>query len=165
MRRHIIATVIMALSLFTFNSCSKDDNNMKEYQEYLEKQLNDNTQYLNENMKREGVVTTESGLQYEVLSLGDGEGKSPIATDYVRCHYEGTLIDGTMFDSSIKRGAPSDFPLNGVISGWTEGLQLMKEGDKYRFFIPYYLGYGASGYATIPPYATLIFDVELIMVM
>lgn len=120
--------------------------------------------YLRENATKEGVVTTASGLQYKVLK--EGSGKSPKATDKVRCHYEGMLIDGTLFDSSLQRGEPADFPLNGVIAGWTEGLQLMKEGAKYRFFIPYLLGYGAAGAGnSIPPYSTLIFDVELISVL
>ena len=119
--------------------------------------------YLSENAKKEGVVTLPSGLQYQVLK--EGNGKSPKATDKVVCHYEGMLIDGTMFDSSVLRGEPATFPLNGVIAGWTEGLQLMKEGAKYRFFIPYQLGYGERGAgASIPPFATLVFDGELIEV-
>ena len=119
--------------------------------------------YLSENAKKEGVTTLPSGLQYQVLK--EGNGKSPKATDKVVCHYEGMLIDGTMFDSSVQRGEPATFPLNGVIAGWTEGLQLMKEGSKYRFFIPYQLGYGERGAgASIPPFATLVFDVELIEV-
>lgn len=119
--------------------------------------------YLCENAKKEGVVTLPSGLQYKVLK--EGNGKSPKATDKVVCHYEGMLVDGTMFDSSIQRGEPATFPLNGVIAGWTEGLQLMKEGAKYRFFIPYQLGYGERGAgASIPPFAALVFDVELIEV-
>lgn len=120
--------------------------------------------YLKENGGREGVVTTASGLQYEVLQ--EGTGKSPKATDKVRCHYEGRLTDGTVFDSSYQRGEPADFGLNQVIAGWTEGVQLMKEGAKYRFHIPYLLGYGERGAgASIPPYATLVFDVELIKVL
>lgn len=120
--------------------------------------------YLEENGKREGVVTTKSGLQYEVLT--EGTGNSPKATDKVRCHYEGRLTDGTVFDSSYQRGEPADFGLNQVIAGWTEGVQLMKEGAKYRFHIPYLLGYGERGAgASIPPYATLVFDVELIKVL
>lgn len=120
--------------------------------------------FLAENAKKEGVKVLPSGLQYTVIK--EGTGKKPKATDNVKCHYEGTLIDGTMFDSSIKRGEPAVFPLNGVIAGWTEGLQLMVEGAKYRFFIPYNLGYGARGAgASIPPFSTLIFDVELIEVM
>jgi len=119
--------------------------------------------YLAENAKKEGVVTTASGLQYMVLK--EGTGKSPNATDSVMCHYEGFLTDGTVFDSSVQRGTPATFPLGGVIKGWTEGLQLMKEGGKTRFFIPYNLAYGEAGASgSIPPYATLIFDVELIEV-
>ena len=120
--------------------------------------------YLENNAGREGVTTTASGLQYEVLT--EGSGKSPKATDRVRCHYEGRLTDGTVFDSSYQRGEPADFGLNQVIPGWTEGVQLMKEGAKYRFHIPYLLGYGERGAgASIPPYATLVFDVELIKVL
>lgn len=120
--------------------------------------------YLAENAKKEGMVTLPSGLQYMVLK--EGNGKKPKATDKVKCHYEGFLIDGTVFDSSIQRGEPAVFPLNQVIAGWTEGLQLMQEGAKYRFFIPYILGYGEGGAgASIPPYAALIFDVELLEVL
>lgn len=120
--------------------------------------------YLAENAKKEGVVTLPSGLQYMVLK--EGNGKKPKATDQVKCHYEGFLINGTVFDSSIQRGEPAVFPLNQVIAGWTEGLQLMQEGAKYRFFIPYILGYGEGGAgASIPPYAALIFDVELLEVL
>lgn len=120
--------------------------------------------YLAENAKKEGVVVLPSGLQYQVLQ--EGTGKKPKATDQVKCHYEGMLTDGTMFDSSIQRGEPATFPLNGVIAGWTEGLQLMAEGAKYRFFIPYHLGYGEHGAgASIPPFAALVFDVELIEVI
>ena len=118
--------------------------------------------YLAENAKKEGIITTASGLQYKVLK--EGTGKQPKATDKVRCHYEGFLIDGTVFDSSVQRGEPAVFPLDGVIVGWTEGLQLMREGGKYRFFIPYKLGYGEGGAgASIPPFATLVFDVELLV--
>ena len=120
--------------------------------------------FLAENAKKEGVVVTASGLQYQVLQ--EGSGKQPKASDTVRCHYEGTLIDGTIFDSSYKRGEPADFGLNQVIKGWTEGVALMKEGAKYRFFIPYNLAYGERGAGgSIPPYAALIFDVELIEVL
>ena len=120
--------------------------------------------YLEQNAKREGVTQTKSGLQYEVLT--EGTGKSPKATDTVRCHYEGRLLDGTAFDSSYKRGEPADFGLNQVIPGWTEGVQLMKEGAKFRFHIPYLLAYGERGAgAQIPPYSTLVFDVELIKVL
>ena len=120
--------------------------------------------YLAENAKKEGVVTLPSGLQYQIIK--EGNGRKPKATDKVKCHYEGMLIDGTLFDSSIQRGEPATFPLNGVIAGWTEGLQLMQEGAKYRFFIPYNLGYGEHGAgASIPPFAALVFDVELIEVI
>lgn len=120
--------------------------------------------YLAENAKKEGVVTLPSGLQYQVIK--EGNGRRPKATDKVKCHYEGMLVDGTLFDSSMQRGEPATFPLNGVIKGWTEGLQLMQEGAKYRFFIPYHLGYGENGAgASIPPFAALVFDVELIEVV
>ncbi|MBR6189130.1 MAG: FKBP-type peptidyl-prolyl cis-trans isomerase [Prevotella sp.] len=120
--------------------------------------------YLAENGKKADVVTLPSGLQYQVLR--EGNGKKPKATDSVKCHYEGFLIDGTVFDSSVQRGEPAVFGLQQVIAGWTEGLQLMQEGAKYRFFIPYRLAYGEGGAGQmIPPFATLIFDVELIEVV
>jgi FKBP-type peptidyl-prolyl cis-trans isomerase FklB len=121
----------------------------------------DGEKFLAENAKREGVKVTESGLQYEILEPSLGQ--KPKATDTVRVHYEGTLIDGTVFDSSYKRGESISFPLNGVIKGWTEGLQLMSIGSKYKFFIPYQLAYGERGAGqSIPPYAALIFTVELL---
>ena len=136
----------------------------KKEKEQAEENIAKGKAYLEENGKREGVITTKSGLQYEVLT--EGTGKSPKATDKVRCHYEGRLTDGSVFDSSYQRGEPADFGLNQVIAGWTEGVQLMKEGAKYRFHIPYLLGYGERGAgASIPPYATLVFDVELIYVL
>lgn len=120
--------------------------------------------FLAENAKKEGVVVLPSGLQYQVLTAA--EGRKPAATDQVKCHYEGRLTDGTVFDSSYRRGEPATFPLNGVIAGWTEGLQLMGEGSKFRFFIPYHLAYGERGAgASIPPYAALVFDVELLEVI
>lgn len=118
--------------------------------------------YLEENAKQDGVMETESGLQYRVIT--EGEGKQPTAESQVTVHYAGKLIDGTEFDSSYRRGTPASFPLNGVIKGWTEGVQLMKEGAKYEFFIPYHMAYGERGSRSIPPYATLIFTVELISV-
>lgn len=119
--------------------------------------------FLEANKEKENVQVTDSGLQYQVLE--DGDGPSPAETDRVTVHYEGTLLDGTVFDSSYDRGQPATFPLNGVISGWTEGLQLMKEGAKYRFFIPSDLAYGERGSPpAIAPNATLIFDVELLEV-
>ncbi|MBR5052344.1 MAG: FKBP-type peptidyl-prolyl cis-trans isomerase [Bacteroidaceae bacterium] len=141
-------------------------------QEYFTKKQKEEAQahiaegkaYLDANAKKPGVTVTKSGLQYEVLQ--EGTGKSPKATDTVRCHYEGRLLDGTVFDSSYKRGEPADFGLNQVITGWTEGVQLMKEGAKFRFTIPYLLAYGEQGAgASIPPFSTLIFDVELIKVL
>jgi FKBP-type peptidyl-prolyl cis-trans isomerase FklB len=121
----------------------------------------DGEKFLAENAKRDGVKVTASGLQYEVLEPSLGQ--KPKTTDTVRVHYEGTLIDGTVFDSSYRRGESISFPLNGVIKGWTEGLQLMSIGSKYKFFIPYQLAYGERGAgASIPPYAALIFTVELL---
>ncbi|CDE86503.1 peptidyl-prolyl cis-trans isomerase FKBP-type [Prevotella sp. CAG:891] len=124
----------------------------------------DGERFLAENAKKEGVTVLPSGLQYTVIK--EGNGAKPLATDRVKCHYEGTLPNGTIFDSSYKRGEPAVFPLNGVIAGWTEGVQLMNEGAKYRFFIPYHLAYGERGAGqAIPPYAALVFDVELIEVV
>ncbi len=123
----------------------------------------DGEKFLAENGKKEGIVTLPSGLQYEVLR--EGNGKKPSATDTVECHYEGTLINGTKFDSSYDRGQTATFGLNQVIKGWTEGVQLMSEGAKYRFFIPYHLAYGEQGAGgMIPPFAALIFVVELVAV-
>lgn len=120
--------------------------------------------FLAENAKKDGVTVLPSGLQYEVIK--EGNGKKPGATSQVKCHYEGTLVDGTKFDSSYDRGEPATFGLNQVIPGWTEGVQLMGEGAKYRFFIPYNLGYGERGAgASIPPFAALVFIVELIEVL
>lgn len=116
--------------------------------------------FLAENKAKEGVTTTASGLQYKVLSKSDG--KKPAATDTVTVHYKGTLTDGTEFDSSYKRGQPATFGLNGVIKGWTEGLQLMSAGSKYQFFIPPDLAYGEMGRPNIPPNSLLIFEVELL---
>lgn len=118
-------------------------------------------QFLATNKTRPGVVTLPDGLQYEILKVGDGA--KPKATDKVLVHYHGTLIDGTKFDSSVDRGEPIAFPLNGVIAGWTEVLQLMPVGSKWRVFIPYQLAYGERGAGgTIKPYSTLIFDIELL---
>ncbi|MBR5812911.1 MAG: FKBP-type peptidyl-prolyl cis-trans isomerase [Bacteroidaceae bacterium] len=120
--------------------------------------------FLADNAKKEGVVTLPSGLQYEVIK--EGNGKKPSATDRVQCHYEGTLIDGTVFDSSIKRGEPAVFGVNQVIRGWVEALQLMQEGAKWRLYIPYDMAYGEHGAGEmIPPYSALVFDVELIKVL
>ena len=136
----------------------------KKQKEQAQKAIAEGRDFLEANAKREGVVQTTSGLQYEVLSEGKGE-RSPKATDTVLCHYEGRLVSGKVFDSSYERNQPAEFGLNQVIPGWTEGLQLMSEGAKYRFYIPYLLGYGEQGAGpSIPPYSTLIFDVELIKV-
>jgi FKBP-type peptidyl-prolyl cis-trans isomerase FklB len=120
----------------------------------------DGEKFLAENALKEGIQVTESGLQYEVLKMG--RGKKPAATDRVKVHYHGTLIDGTVFDSSVERGEPTSFGLNQVIAGWTEGLQLMPVGSKFRFYIPQELGYGSRNAGSIPPYSTLIFEVELL---
>lgn len=119
--------------------------------------------FLDANKKNEGIVVTASGLQYKVLTKGNG--KTPTTSDRVTVHYTGKLIDGTVFDSSVQRGTPADFGVTQVIRGWTEALQLMKEGDKWMVYIPYELGYGERGAgASIPPFSTLIFEVELIKV-
>ncbi len=118
--------------------------------------------FLEANAKVEGVMVTDSGLQYSVITKAEGEGQKPKAEDTVTVHYVGTLVDGTEFDSSIKRGQPATFPLNRVIPGWTEGLQLMSVGDKFKFVIPADLAYGDQGAGSIPANSTLIFDVELL---
>ena len=118
--------------------------------------------FLAENAKRDEVTVTESGLQFEVLKAGE-EGEKPQATSTVKTHYHGTLIDGTVFDSSVERGEPIEFPVNGVIAGWTEALQLMTPGSKWKLFVPYNLAYGAQGAGgAIGPYAALVFEVELL---
>jgi len=119
--------------------------------------------FLAENSKKSGVMITSSGLQYEIIS--DVKGKKPKSGDVVRVHYEGKLTDGTVFDSSYNYGEPVEFSLNDVISGWTEGLQIMSIGSKYRFYIPSEQGYGPNGVGSIPPYATLIFEVELLDIL
>jgi FKBP-type peptidyl-prolyl cis-trans isomerase FklB len=135
----------------------------KELKEKGAKNLEDSKKFLAENQKKEGIKTLPSGLQYKVLT--EGSGKTPKAEDTVTVNYKGTLIDGTEFDSSYKRGQPASFQVNGVIKGWTEALQLMKEGSKWQLFIPPDLAYGEAGAGrTIPPNSTLIFEVELISV-
>tara|TARA_B100000768_G_scaffold137394_1_gene128459 strand:- start:1649 stop:2323 length:675 start_codon:yes stop_codon:yes gene_type:complete len=131
----------------------------KESESVIEKGVN----YLRENAKREGVTTLESGLQYEIIS--DGTGPIPSLEDNVTTHYHGTLVDGTVFDSSVDRGEPASFPVGGVIKGWTEALQLMNVGSKWKLYVPYDLAYGERGAgAQIAPYSTLIFEVELISI-
>jgi len=124
----------------------------------------DGQKFLDENAKRSEVTVLESGLQFEVLTEGTGE--KPSASSTVRTHYHGTLTDGTVFDSSVDRGEPAEFPVNGVIAGWTEALQLMGTGSKWRLTIPYSLAYGERGAGgAIGPYATLVFDVELLEIL
>ncbi len=120
-------------------------------------------EFLAKNKLKEGVKVTDSGLQYKVITLGTGA--KPLKTDKVKVHYKGTLLDGTEFDSSYKRGTPAEFPLNGVIPGWTEGLQLMPVGSKYEFYIPAALAYGDRAPQTIGPNQTLIFEVELLEIL
>ncbi len=142
---------------------------VNQYFEKLEAEMNAQNiemgkKFLEENGKKENIVTLPSGLQYEVIK--EGNGRKPKATDKVKCHYEGTLIDGTLFDSSVKRGQPAVFGVTQVIAGWVEALQLMSEGSKWRLFIPSELAYGAQGAGEmIPPHSTLIFEVELLEVL
>ncbi|GGI69915.1 FKBP-type peptidyl-prolyl cis-trans isomerase [Shewanella gelidii] len=154
--RMVIAVVIIAAIIFYFYTSS---NNQKAAQENVAK----GQAFLAENKQKEGVQTTDSGLQYQVLVAGTGN-EHPKATDSVTVHYHGTLTDGTVFDSSIDRGQTIDFPLNRVIKGWTEGVQLMVVGEKTRFFIPSELGYGNRSAGSIPPGSVLVFDVELIAI-
>lgn len=136
---------------------------MAEKKKEAEKAAQAGIDFLKENLTKEGVKSTESGLQYSILKEGDG--KIPAATDTVRVHYTGKLIDGTVFDSSVERGQPAEFPVNGVIRGWVEALQLMPVGSKWRLYIPQELAYGSQGAgASIPPFSTLIFDVELLAI-
>ncbi len=140
-----------------------DAEAMKEIQKLGSENEAKGTAFLTENGKKAGVTTTATGLQYEVIKAGTGA--APTADDQVQVHYEGKMLDGTVFDSSIARGQPVTFPLAGVIAGWTEGLQLMKEGGKTRFFIPAKLAYGETGASTIPPNSVLVFEVELLKVI
>ena len=160
MYKYLLVIAAIAASLFFFSSCNKDNGDFD-----VEEWKTSNLEFLNENAKIESVVVTNSGLQYQVISEGKENGKSPTANDFVRCNYKGMFINGQIFDSTYLDGNPALFKLSNVIRGWVEGLQYMKEGDRFRFVIPYDLGYGASGYATIPPYSTLIFDVELLEVL
>ncbi len=122
--------------------------------------------FLADNAKRDGVITLESGLQYEIVTAGEEDGDKPTVQSKVRTHYHGTFIDGNVFDSSYERGQPAEFPVGGVIAGWTEALQLMTKGAKWRLYVPYQLAYGAQGSpGGIPPYSTLVFDVELLDIL
>lgn len=133
-------------------------------EERMRKNKTEGKQFLEENAKKEGIITTESGLQYQILTKGKGE--TPKASDRVKVHYHGTLINGTVFDSSVQRGEPAVFGVTQVISGWVEALQLMPVGSKWRLFIPHKLAYGAQGAGEmIQPFSTLIFDVELIEIV
>ena len=134
----------------------------KKVQERLDEDRKKGEDFLKENAKKEGVKTTESGLQYEVIEAGEEGASKPSPEDQVTVHYTGTLIDGTVFDSSVERGQPATFPLNGVIKGWQEGLQLMPKGSKYKLYIPAELGYGDQAAGSIPPASTLVFEVELL---
>ncbi len=154
----------MAVQGFLQNFSMKQQTKMMaKADEKAGKNLEDGTKFLETNKGRDGVTTTASGLQYEVLVKGNGI--SPLASDSVTVHYTGTLLDGTVFDSSVERGEPVTFKLNQVIPGWTEGLQLMREGDKYKLFIPSEIAYGEAGARTIEPNSTLIFEVELLKVI
>jgi peptidylprolyl isomerase len=152
MKIALIIVVIACIAYYFYNSA----NTKKTAALNLEQ----GSVFLAENSKKEGVKTTASGLQYEVLQSGNGD-KHPTASSTVKVHYHGTLTDGTVFDSSVERGETISFPLNRVIPGWTEGLQLMKVGDKFRFYIPSNLAYGNRSTGKIPAGSVLIFDVEL----
>nr|WP_320117084.1 FKBP-type peptidyl-prolyl cis-trans isomerase [uncultured Marinifilum sp.] len=133
-------------------------------EEQAGKAVEEGKKFLEENAKKDGVISLESGLQYEIISEGTGE--KPVGTNNVKCHYHGTLIDGTVFDSSVKRGEPATFPVNGVIAGWVEALQLMPVGSKWKLYVPSDLAYGAQGAGNlIGPHTTLIFEVELLEIV
>lgn len=156
MTRVIIIAIIVIIGLFIFKRMSDDRKSMADI-------MQEGQAFLASNAQEEGIVTTDSGLQYKVLEAGTGE-QHPAATDRVKVHYHGTLLNGTVFDSSVDRGQPIDFGLNQVIPGWTEGVQLMVEGEKTRFYIPSQLAYGNRSVGRIPAGSVLIFDVELIKI-
>ena len=155
MAKLIITALILVVLFFIFQRFSSDENAPQNVQIGVE--------FLAENALQEGVKSTDSGLQYKVITKGAGT-VYPTANSNVKVHYHGTLIDGTVFDSSVNRGEPISFGLNQVIAGWTEGVQLMVEGDKFRFYIPSNLAYGNRGVGKIPAGSLLIFDVELIAI-
>lgn len=153
----------MAKALATYKQ-QNEAKQLQNFQNLADKNAKEGASFLSENAKKSGIVTRPSGLQYQILQQGNG--KSPSARSMVQVHYEGRLIDGTIFDSSIARDQPAEFQVSQVIQGWTEGLQLMKTGAKYRFFIPAKLAYGEIGAGdTIGPNSTLIFDVELLKIL
>ena len=167
--KKILSLAMAALLLAGMASCNNSANNETTTEEATPdygQQIKDNKtigrEFMEQNAKNDSVVQTQSGLQYMVLK--EGTGAKPGPTDEVTVHYTGKLLDGTVFDSSVERGEPATFPLDKVIAGWTEGLQLMSEGSKYRLFIPSELAYGSKGTQNILPNSTLIFDVELIKV-
>lgn len=133
---------------------------MKKQSEAADKNKKEGDDFLEKNKSAQGVTVTKSGLQYQVIT--EGTGKMPSKSDTVKCHYKGTLINGEQFDSSYDRGQPAEFPVQGVIAGWSEALQMMKVGSKWKLFVPPDLGYGASGRPGIPPNSVLVFEVELI---
>ena len=154
--KFVVLAVIAALVVFFL---MRSNNNSK----LASENIRIGEEFLAKNKHVEGVIETASGLQYQVLQEGEGD-EHPTSTSKVKVHYHGTLIDGTVFDSSVDRGEPISFGLNQVISGWTEGVQLMNVGDKYRFFIPANLGYGNRAAGKIGPGSLLIFDVELLAI-
>lgn len=154
MSKLIIAAIVIAVAVFVVYQ-------MQQNKKAALQNVNKGADFLESNRNKSGVQVTESGLQYLVLQPGQGDAR-PDAKSRVKVHYHGTLIDGTVFDSSVERGNPIDFGLHQVIPGWTEGLQLMRKGEKTRLFIPPHLGYGNRSAGSIPPGSVLIFDVELI---
>lgn len=147
----------------SFIKAERDKRNVAEMEKLYGSNKQAGIAFLKDNKSQEGVVETASGLQYKVVKMGNGA--KPLATDRVKVNYHGTLIDGTVFDSSVERGTPAEFGLNQVIQGWTEGLQLMPVGSKFTFYVPYQLGYNDRESGSIKPYSTLIFDVELLEIV
>jgi len=154
--KFVVLIAIIALAVFWFN---RNANNKA----LAEENIRIGNDFLVKNKMAEGVIETASGLQYQILNQTESE-EHPVVTSKVKVHYHGTLLDGTVFDSSVERGQPISFGLNQVISGWTEGVQLMTVGDKFRFFIPANLGYGTRAAGKIAPGSLLIFDVELLQI-